>query len=183
DGTMELYEYATDNGHYHTNTVWSGQPNSTRTAIVDGTKTITATGPVGQMLWRAVVDVGSGITTSYETYSDYDAWNRPQKVTYLDGTYDYTVYSSCCGLQTVTNREGTVTAYTYDDQKRLSTVTKNGITTTRNYDAAGNVLSTTRTGTNGNTITLSSAGYDWAGRMLASTNAVGGPTSISQTVY
>ena len=55
------------------------------------------------------------------------------------------------GIQTVTNREGTVTTTTYDDLKRLSTITANGITATRTYDAAGDVLYTTRTGTNGTT--------------------------------
>src|SRR5438477_7181438 len=135
------------------------------------------------MLWSAVIDVASGITTSYELYSDPDSLGRPQKVTHLDGTYDYTVYSSCCGLQTVTNREGTVTTSTYDDEKRLSTITRNGITTARNYDAAANVLSTTRNGTDNSAITLSSSGYDSSGRMFATTNAVGDPTSFSTTVY
>jgi RHS repeat-associated protein len=183
DGTLDLYTYGT-NLVSQTNIVCSGQASSDRTAVVDGTETISIYGSVGQLESRQVIDIASGITTSQETYSGFDTQGRPALVTYLDGTtvsYDY----DCCNLSSMTDRNGLTTAYTYDALKRRQTVTQYvtgsaGITTTYTYDPAGNVLATTLTGTDGATIITNwSAGYDIAGRLIYQTNAMGGVTSYT----
>src|SRR5881396_1441805 len=66
----------------------------------------------------------------------------------------------------------TLTTYTYDALKRRLTSTRNDITTSNVYDAFGNVLSTVRYGTNGTSITLSSATFDDAGRQISLTDAL-----------
>src|SRR5207237_344555 len=111
DGTMDIYQYNIASNR--TDTVLSGAPDAAKTNIVDGTKTITVVGPVGQMISRTMIDIVSGITNSTETCSDYDAYNRPRKVTYLDGTFTWTDYG-CCGPINQTNREGTPIAYYKD---------------------------------------------------------------------
>ena len=124
------------------------------------------------MMTNQVYDVASGILTSQEIYSDYDDQLRPQKVTYLDGTFTQTSYG-CCGPDNVTDRDGIMTTYAYDELKRKTNETRLGISLGYVYDAAGQIIKTTRTGTNGTTIVLHQAGYDLAGRLIAETNAVG----------
>ena len=124
------------------------------------------------MKTNQVYDVASGILTSQEIYSDYDDQLRPQKVTYLDGTFTQTSYG-CCGPDNVTDRDGIMTTYAYDELKRKTNETRLGISLGYVYDAAGQIIKTTRTGTNGTTIVLHQAAYDLAGRLITETNAVG----------
>jgi RHS repeat-associated protein len=191
DGTVDLYFYTTvdyTSGTYSnqqnvTNIVMSGQPDSYQTNIVDGTKTTTIVGPLGQVFSRTVVDIASQIVIGSETYSDFDEYDRGRKVSYLDGTFSYTDYA-CCGAQTVTNRDGIVTTYTRDPLKRViaATVTTGAgsITTSNSFDAAGNVLAITRTG--GSTITTGSATYDLAGRKLTSQDGLGNTTRFAESL-
>ena len=180
DGTMVIYEYANASDGTQTNTVWSGQPNTGKTSIIDGTKTVTVLGPVGQMISRMQFDVATGVTLSRDTYGNYDAFNRPQQVTHLDGTTEQTQYD-CCGVDVTIDRDGVPTQYWYDEMKRQVASTRLNITTTNVLDNAGNVLKTIRIGSDNSLITLASLGYDLAGRLIADTNALGGPTLYSET--
>jgi RHS repeat-associated protein len=180
DGTMQIYVYAQAVDGSQTNTVYSGQPNTGKTAIVDGSKTVTILGPVGQLISRTESDIVSTITTSQEIYGDYDEFSRPQSVTYLDGTTNITAYD-CCGVEMTVDRDGVPTYYTYDAARRQVASTHLDITTTNILDAAGNVLKSLRIGSDSSVVTLSQSKYDLAGRLVAETNALQGVTTYSET--
>jgi len=182
DGTMQIFTNEFNaGGDIQTNIVHSGKPNGGKTAITDGTKTVTVTGSVGQLISRTVSDIISGVLLSREIYSNYDEFNRPGRVTYLDGTYEDTQYA-CCGIDSTTDRDGVVTSYWYDDLKRRTASTRLGITTTNLLDAAGNVLKTTRIGSNNWQIVVQRAGYNLAGERTFVTNALNGVTSFTEAI-
>jgi RHS repeat-associated protein len=180
DGTMQIYDYAQAVDGSQTNTVYSGQPNSGLTAIVDGTETITILGPVGQLVSRTQIDIASSITTSQETYGEYDEFNRPQSVTYLDGTSNITAYA-CCGISLTIDRDGVVTYYQYDAAKRQVATTRLGVTTTNALDSVGNVLRSVRIGSDSSSVILSQSKYDLSGELVAETNALWGVTTYTET--
>src|SRR5258706_6224313 len=179
DGTMEVRDYWS--GLNRTNIVSVGAPDGYKTNIVDGTKTYTVLGPVGQLISRTVIDIVSGITNSSEVYSDYDGYNRPRKVSYLDSTSTWTDYG-CCGPINETNREGTAIAYYKDALQRQAATQMNNITSTNVLDAAGNLLKRTRIGSDGSQITQATNAYDSAGRRVSSTDALGNTTTYSETI-
>jgi RHS repeat-associated protein len=178
DGTYETYTPSTNR---LTNEVsrWA-ELGSTGTNLF-GEKTVTVTGSVGEMLSRAVIDAATGKTNALEIYSDHDEERRPRRVSYLDGTFTYTVYG-CCGPQTMTNREGTVTTYAYDALKRLQTESVNGLVYGTVYNAAGNVLGRSRRGTDSSVITNATSAYDQSGRLTNSWDALLNPTKYDEVV-
>ena len=173
DGTMQFYTYST-NGTVKTTVVASGQPNGGETDITDGTRTMTVTSLTGQTLSTTIVDNISGATIDSAIYSNFDDLGRAATVTYLDGIVGYRY--DCCGLAAVTNRDGTVTSYSYDDLKRRMTETANGISLISNYDMRGMVLSTVRQGTDSSPMTLTRSVHDGFGRVTASVNALDNST-------
>ncbi len=165
-----------------TNITYSGVPNTGKTAIIDGTKTVTIKGPLGQLISETTTDIkSSGIVIGRQLYGDYDVYIRPQAVTNLDGTWEFS-RRFCCGDVVTTNREGTITTKTYDVMNRLLTSTTSGIMHSNVYDAAGKVLQVIRIGTDGSKITLQRNGYDTAGHLFATTNAVGDVTLFAEAV-
>lgn len=174
DGTMQIYEYAS-NGSQKTTTVYAGQPNGGGTAIVDGTKTVIVSGLAGQVQSRIVYDIASEIATAWET-TYHDELGRPYyTLDNLNGLSTSTTYS-CCGIESTTDRDGTATYYWTDALKRQTATTRNGVTMTNFLDAAGRVLATVRIGSDASRITNSLTAYDVAGRMTRATNALGGVT-------
>lgn len=113
--------------------------------------------------------------TGWEVSSGFDDSRRPTRTDYMDGTFTLTDYG-CCGVQTFTNREGTVTAYGVDVLKRRTTTTSDGITHSNVFDAAGDVLATVRYGTDNSMITTSSSVFDTAGNLVVSTDALNNTT-------
>jgi RHS repeat-associated protein len=181
DGTMSLHEYSVDGSGNLSTIVYSGQPNGAGTAIIAGTKLVTLQGPLGNVIERTTVDIASDIITGSETFSDFDEFGRPGRVTYLDSTFKLFSYL-CCGLESETDRDGVTTLYSYDALKRRIATSRNGIAHLNTLDAAGRTLFTERQGTNASTITLASMVYDTAGRLLCQTNAVGNLTSFGESV-
>ncbi|MBI4657882.1 MAG: RHS repeat protein, partial [Verrucomicrobia bacterium] len=184
DGTLTVYEYET-NATQKIERVSRGQPNAGETAVIDGTLTVTTKGVSGQMLQRTLSDIISGAILEQTAYTNFDSWNRPQLITYLDGTSETKTYV-CCGAETEkvqweTDRDGTRTDYTYDDLKRLKTVARHGITNLFEYDAAGRVLLLKRQGTDSAWMTLKQASYDLAGKLQYETNALGGVTAYAES--
>ncbi len=171
NGTVDLYEYETNAIHKVT-TVYSGEPNSGGTAVVDGTKTVTTTDPVGNPISITKRDIASDIIIESEVYGDPDSFGRPQETTHLEGLQTHRTYDACCGLVSTVDKTFTTTTYGYDALKRLLMTTRHGITNASVYDAAANIVSSTRTGTNGNTIILNSTRYDLALRPTHLTNAL-----------
>jgi len=180
DGTVSVYQYAT-NAAGKTTTVWSGVPDATGTNIVDGTKTVTVVDLGGNSVSNATYDVASGLLLSSAVTLQTDELGRPTLVQYNDGTTETSLYG-CCGLESQTDRQGITTSYTYDDLRRVSTITRAGITTIYTYDASGRTLTTTRQGTDNSQILQNVSVYDTAGRLLASTNALNNGTSYSETL-
>jgi YD repeat-containing protein len=123
DGSLDVFRYAINRNRL-TNTVLHGHPDGSGTNIDDGTRTVSIYDS-GNLLSGTVIDVASGITLDSETYS-YDGYNRRTNTVYLDGTSRTAIYG-CCGISSDTDREGTVTTYTYDALKRMLTTTRNGI--------------------------------------------------------
>jgi RHS repeat-associated protein len=179
DGTMAIYAYGTNTNFHKITTVYTGAPNEGGSAIVDGQKTITTQGPIGQTLTVVTKDVASDITISSLTYTNFDALNRPLKTIYLDGSYD-TVSYSCCNVESQTDRHGITTTYGYDALKRQVVSTTLDISTMSVLDAAGRTLQSIRQGTNGTQIITSQSGYDTAGRLVASYDAY---TNVTRYAY
>lgn len=185
DGTMDIYDYKFyTNGSgqaFRTNLVFSGVPDAGKSNIVDGTKSIEVVGAVGQLFSKTIFDIANGILLSSETYGEHDSYNRPRKVSYLDGTHTWTDYG-CCGPITETNREGTVIYHYKDALKRHAAVKKNDITTTNVFDAAGNLLRTMRIGSDASKITNAVHTYDTARRRLTSRDALANTTTFTEAI-
>src|SRR5207302_5092089 len=116
-----------------------------------------------------------------ESYQ-YDGYKRLTSTTYLDGTSLQNSYQDCCSTSSTTDRDGTVTSFTYDALKRLLTETRNGVMTSNIYDAYGNLLQRVRYGTNGNSIALNISTYDDAGRLTSSRDPIGNTNFFSETL-
>ncbi len=193
DGVMEIYDYGFyyetnpvavmygTNLMFRTNITWKGAPNAGKTAIVDGKKFITVLDRIGQVASLTEMDIATGITNSHSIHSDRDAFGRPRKITYFDGTFDWTDHG-CCGPTTVTNREGTVITYYRDPTKQQTAQMQNGILVTNVVDAAGRVIRTIRIGTNGTQVTQGSYAYDMLGVKIAETNALGSVTTYFEGI-
>jgi hypothetical protein len=180
DGTMVLYQYAQAGDGSQTNTVWSGQPNSGGTSIIDGTMDVTVIGPVGQMVSHTVSDIVSGGTVlQKDLFSSYDSFNRPQQVSHLDNTTEITHYD-CCETDYAVDRDSVTNFYGYDAMKRPITSTRLGITTTSVLGPLGRVVATIRTGSDNSQVTLGQSQYDLAGRLVAETNALLGVTRYGE---
>ncbi|MCL4181778.1 MAG: hypothetical protein KJ072_29090, partial [Verrucomicrobia bacterium] len=134
DGTMTFHSYTDNADSTRTTVVDSGQPNVGLTAITAGTRTTITNAPLGPLIFRGTKDIASMIVTSSATYSSLDAFDRPQRVTYLDGTFADTYYS-CCGIDQTIDRDGATTQFTYDALGRQVTSTRYGITITNILDA------------------------------------------------
>lgn len=195
DGTAQIFKYYASEPPTSygvtlidnlTNVVFSGQPDTSQTGLLDGTKTVTIVGPVGQVYSQETTDVRSQppIITARSTYGDFDEFVRAQSQTNLDGRVIQKQYcASCgCGPTSVTGPEGSTTSYQYDPLKRLRTTTQDGITTSNVLDAAGNVLATIRVGRDSTQIVISTNTYDTAGRQLTSTDALGNQTTYSEAL-
>lgn len=138
-----------------------------------GTKSVSVTSSNGWPVMRSTYEIfkTEEVLVDRVTYSNVDASYGPQTVTYLDGSTETTTYD-CCGVASRTDRNGVETVYTYDSNHRLVATTRLGITMASTLDAAGNVVATTRTGTDATEIVTSRAGYDTAGRVKFSVDAL-----------
>jgi RHS repeat-associated protein len=184
DGTLTTYNYLT-NGSYETNIVVSGQPDTYGTNyVVDGVSNVTVLNNAGYNVSVSSYDVKTGIALSRDTSANFDSYGRPQQVTHIDGTTEYTSYA-CCGLDQTTDRDGLTTQYLYDPAKRQIGYQKNygsgAITYTNLLDPASRVVQSIRVGSDGTPITMSQSAYDLAGELIAQTNALTGATTYTRT--
>jgi RHS repeat-associated protein len=187
NGTMDIHTYAYyTNGSgvaYMTNIVSAGAPDASKSNIVSGTRTTTVLAAVNRRISKTAIDIESGIILGSEVYSEPDAYDRPRKATYLDGTWSWTEHSDCCGVGgTETNREGTVIYHYKDALKRQAATKKSDITATNVYDSAGKLLQIIRIGSDATKITNTVHTYDTLGRMLTSKDALGNTTTYTQTI-
>jgi len=179
DGTMTAYQYYP--GTYLTNVVCTGMPDPTYSYVVDGTSNVTILNASGHQSSVTIYDIRSGIVMLQDTYGDFDGYGRPQQVTHLDGTTEYTSYA-CCGLDLTTDRDGVSHQYLYDAAKRRIGYEEirggTAITYSNVLDAAGNILGRIRIGMDGSQVVMESDGYDLAGERIAMTNALNGGTTL-----
>jgi len=132
DGTMSFYTYTSGNGGIETDTIASGQPDSNGTIIIDGTLTTIVKGPLGEIISKTVASISpdstaNGKTLASENYGfsgqDDINFSRPLSLTFLDNTHINATYN-CCGMDTLTDRDGATTSIGYDDLKRPTTSTR-----------------------------------------------------------
>jgi RHS repeat-associated protein len=188
DGTGTLYDYI-DNaaGTYTTNIITSGALNSAGD-VTNGTRTVAVENAQGHPVSSTTFNVATGSASDgllirQTTYGNPDEFGRPQSVANLDGTTEWTLYSSCCGVVgSSIDRDGVTTTYLYDSAKRNLGYVRNGITHSNVLDAAGRSIRSVRVGTNGNVILLGTTGYDAAGHPAFQTNALSGVTSHADAV-
>ena len=178
DGTMTACNYIT-NAICQTNIVVSGQPDPTGAYVLDGVSNAAAVNIFGQNVSSADYDVRSGLTLSRDLYSNFDSFDRPQQVTHLDGTTEYTYYA-CCGLDYTLDKDGVTTEYLYDPDKRQIGYERDNnagwIAYTNLLDAASRAVGSYRVGSDNSVVTISRSAYDTAGELVARTNALGGAT-------
>jgi RHS repeat-associated protein len=181
NGTLTLYEYSYDVSTNKLTIIYSGAPGVEGTNIVDGVKTVTLTGINGQMLAVTNIDIASGIVIGREIYSNFDEFNRPQRVSFLDGTFTEKLYS-CCVIESEKDRNGIETVYGYDALKRRVSTTRSGVTMIQVLDALGRATKTIQQGTNGTQIVISQSAYDLAGRLVNSLDALENETTYAVTI-
>jgi RHS repeat-associated protein len=182
NGSISIFTYtkAGVNGPvgYTTNTVWSGEPDGSKSSVINGTKRVVVLGELAQAVSDITTDIVSGLVINSVTYSDLDDQRRPRKATYLDGTFTWTDYG-CCGPVTVTNRNGTVTQYLRDEAGRQNAVLEVGITQTNILGGDGVARISQRIGADGSIHTISQTKFDTSGRVVAVTNAASQVTTYS----
>lgn len=184
DGTASLYSYSSDptTGH-ETTTVRTGKLDTATNTITRGTKTVTETNAKGGQVSTITYDIGTAGETLISSADgiEFDDFGRPREIHYLDGTvhhYDY----GCCGLDSETDREGVVTTYINDAEKRPQKVTRAGVTTETVYDILGRARLVKRypDGQPSAAIVLSETNYDVAGR-VSYTRSYGRQTGYVET--
>jgi len=181
DRTLQTFDYAdSPAGDYRTNMTAAGKPDAAFTRVTDGTTNLSVINLAGYPVLSLTRDVATGVILSQDTYSNFDSFGRPQRVTHLDGTHEDTYYS-CCDVDSTIDRDGVTAQYWYDPMKRRTATTRLGITLTNVLDAAGRVLATVRVGSDASPITQSRFQYDLAGTLIAQTNALGGRTGVAET--
>ena len=188
DRVLTVYSYSTNASGESVVTVLTGSPAGTdpltATTIVNGTEITTVVGSYGETISQTSrwIDGGTaGATFASVTFSDFDDARRWRRMDLVDGTYETRTFD-CCGLGLITDRDGVTTQLLYDAAGRQIGSTRLGITVTNLLDPAGAALRSVRVGTDGSTNLLSSAGYDTAGSLRASTNALGGVTTYSWSI-
>jgi RHS repeat-associated protein len=185
---MSIYTYSTPGGNRQT-VVETGAPEgdwaasvtwspATPGSLPDGTRTTTVVGTWGEPLLSETEDIKANLLIDQQTFDNYDDLKRGHRVLHLDGTAQW-FYYACCGLSSTIDRDGVQTDYFYDDARRQNSTRRLNITLTNLLDAAGNVLQTTRIGTNGGAgIIISQAAFDLGGQLTRQTNALNGVTSF-----
>ncbi|HXU76365.1 MAG TPA: RHS repeat-associated core domain-containing protein [Methylomirabilota bacterium] len=184
DGTMLAYSYSALGG-IRTLITKEGQPNAPRTDVIDGVKTVKVVDRAGNVRLDQQFDILNGsLPLSSKTTSSWDLFGRPLTYIYGDASFETMTYS-CCGLDTIIDRSGVLSQYGYDGMKRVSSVTKAGVTIQSLYNPLGKLQSETRiTPDGGGSISklLRSYTYDTAGRLSQSTDLIGTTTFGITTV-
>ena len=186
DGTMRIHQYV-DYGSSQTTTVSVGKPNQSGSGIDQGTQTVTEVDYLGQLISVTSRDISSGVAgtiLSTQVYSNPDNLGRPQRVTFLDGTSEQTIYG-CCGIESTTDRDGLQAQIEYDAMRRVlgRTIVSYPLplSLTNVLDAAGRITASVRSaGGFGPSVSRQSL-YDTSGFLTRETNALGGVTTYSET--
>lgn len=180
DQSFVLYQHD-ETATTRTTTVWQGQPNAAKTAVVSGTKTVTTEDLFGHLQSKVITDVASNLVLSSGAATTFDSFGRATRIDYTDGTFETFSYA-CCGLESTTDREGVSTTFIYDDLGRVARATRAGIATLTSYDPDGRVLTVSRQGTDNSIIVQQTNTFDLAGRQTTTKDALNRTTSFAETV-
>lgn len=189
-GTFQGFPVARTENQLQTNWSYSlDQANKERTTTVRlnefgpamGSTTAIVNGEAGELVKETVTDKLSSLVMNETVYGNFDELHRPQLITYYDNTTEVIGYG-CCGIDSLTDREGVATTYTYDDLKRRISQSRLGIETHWDFNAADNLLAVRRKGTDTSEVTLQAAAYGLDGRVQSSTNALLGLTTSSRAI-
>jgi len=191
DGTREVhsYSFATPGSEREvTQTVLRGAADpGDPSGVTEGVRTEEVLTDTGHRLVLASYDFDTGAATdiqlSGETNTLLDAFDRPLEIHYMDGTEKVLTYD-CCGIESVTNRDGSFAAFTYDDLQRLETETRTlpddtTITLTHTHDPQGNLLTTTQTDADSMDVLLVDNEYSLADRLTQRTTPQAGLTTFA----
>jgi RHS repeat-associated protein len=182
DLTIETITYALDVQTGQTTEVRSsGAPDASQLNVIDGTRTTTVTDIDGRLVRSTTVDIASGLVTDSQAVLNRDAFGRPTAIALHDGSIEEFAYSPCCGLLERSVRHGVVTTFIYDALGRQTSETSAGLTTRNTYDALNRLVKTTRVGSDGSELVLSTNSYDLAGRLIGRTDALARPTIFVET--
>jgi RHS repeat-associated protein len=179
DGTMALYTYATDTLSgtlVKVVTVTEGEPNTAEDDIIQGTRAISKYDESGTLLEQTTLDIDSSLVTSSMSVTARDALGRPTEKEYLDGSTETITYT-CCGIESVTDRDGVTTSYIYDALKRRVSEARANVVMVHAYDAAGRVVESVRMGSDASQMAQETRDYDVSGELLSS------ETPLGETVY
>ncbi len=207
DGTMTLYGYYSetipDPGYsgdgappqiqVQRTTTYSGQPDSSFQNVISGRVSNEIQDTFGNLVSRAEFDISTGALLASEIVTARDAFGRPTRIDYLDGSFITRTYD-CCGLAEETDREGITTTYNTDHVVSLdldgngtpetyygTTVTRAGISTHTLTDPLGRAFKTIIQGTDGRLIVQDERHYNVLGDLDWSKDALGRVTTYSQT--
>jgi RHS repeat-associated protein len=197
DGTLTLRDYPSA----HREIEWSGEPDATGDAVVNGTRTDTQKNEFGHVVHREVRDVASSALTDSETAIAFDNTGRPIEWRNLGGAVRKIAMGACCGVESETERDGSTRFYEYDPEGHVVLATHadaqgEWIHERTVYDGAGRVTLRGFTDAEGAGLRpqdwqfsehftqRESYEYDLAGRLRSAMNAVGGITthSLPETV-
>jgi RHS repeat-associated protein len=127
---------------------------------------------LGSFTYDAIGRVKTGVdATGLALTYDYNDLNNITKITYPDGKFTSSEYSSCCPylLDSMTDRSGRNIRYKYDALKRLvETVNPEGGSIRSEYDADGNLIKFIDSNSNATTFM-----YDQGSRLIKKTYADG----------
>jgi RHS repeat-associated protein len=193
DGTITYFNYTDDGALTMRATLDSA--SSFPYSIANGQETDISLNSWGQPTSRITTaySSGAGIATEYKTYAYttiggglIDPLGRSYDLTDVLASLTTQFRYACCGLDTVTDPDGAVTSYDYDQLKRQVAVThtygSTSIKTTNILDSAGRTLVTKRIGSDNSVIMQSGTQFDALGRPMCETNALLGVTTITNVI-
>ena len=193
DGTFEFFDRVFNFDGGTTTTIDRGAPDNPAnpSAVIDGVRTITTLNSVGNPILVESFGIATGLRMLHAITTAVDEQGRATSIDNLDGsdqllfTQDFTY--GCCGLESETDRNGTLTTFTYDALGRLDSSARAGISsiTQRGFSSSGIIErteTTIRRGSDSSDITQSIDTFNVADQLIASQDAVGNLTQFSEII-
>jgi len=180
DGTLTLFEEEVDpTGHWKTFRKRHGEPNGGKSAVLKGVEESLKVNIYGYPTNHTVKEIGGGsLTLSQVWHTQPDAFGRPTRVDYPDGSHELYSYA-CCGLESFRERNGNTVVLNRDLLGRISGYVSDGHEVLLERDLQERVVGVVRRA--GAVVEpLLSRTFDAAGRLLEEMNALGGTRTFTR---